>query len=448
MYLLYKYLKLAAVFFLLLPFSLKSKSQGNRTDTLTGRRTDTTNEKKPLPPPVRKPQTKILGVYKDGHANEIGSSKAGIGDIIVIRVQNPATLQNKAQCKTTEGQDSAGCNPQQISLFINGRVIKKITPLSGALQIDSTGQYGELQYRLERNADNDDAWTDLLGSPKIGGGKFFIHPVTVSVGLENSYAIPAQAENFTLVRIRKPWFVLCFICVGIYLFLLVRLARKRGLLRDRGINLRVLGITPDNSKLTYSLARFQMAFWFTLVISSFLFIWLITGSYNIITDSVLALIGISAATSLSAAVIDNNKAEEILKKTIDLKTERENLKNDILDLEKLLSANPPQADIIQLTSDRNTKKARLLQVEPEIDKNIQALTPPASEGFFNDILSDANGISFHRLQMFVWTLVLGLIFVFSVWVRLSMPEFETALLALQGLTAGTYLGFKIPEKQT
>jgi hypothetical protein len=30
---------------------------------------------------------------------------------------------------------------------------------------------------------------------------------------------------------------------------------------------------------------------------------------------------------------------------------------------------------------------------------------------------------------------------------LSMPEFSATLLALQGLTAGTFLGFKIPEKQ-
>jgi len=28
-----------------------------------------------------------------------------------------------------------------------------------------------------------------------------------------------------------------------------------------------------------------------------------------------------------------------------------------------------------------------------------------------------------------------------------MPEFSATLLALQGITAGTYLGFKIPEKQ-
>jgi hypothetical protein len=61
-------------------------------------------------------------------------------------------------------------------------------------------------------------------------------------------------------------------------------------------------------------------------------------------------------------------------------------------------------------------------------------------------LSDAYGISFHRFQMFVWTVVLWLLFLASVWTRLSMPEFSATLLAMLGVSAGTYLGFKIPEK--
>jgi hypothetical protein len=84
----------------------------------------------------------------------------------------------------------------------------------------------------------------------------------------------------------------------------------------------------------------------------------------------------------------------------------------------------------------------------EVWANILGSPPYTSKNFFDDILTDVNGSSFHRLQMLVWTLVLGMLFVYSVWKRLSMPEFDTALLALQGITAGTYLGFKLPEKQT
>jgi hypothetical protein len=76
-------------------------------------------------------------------------------------------------------------------------------------------------------------------------------------------------------------------------------------------------------------------------------------------------------------------------------------------------------------------------------------TPQESQGFLPDILNDgANGVSFHRFQMFVWTFVLAILFIYSVWNRLSMPDFNATLLALMGISSGTYLGFKIPEKQT
>jgi hypothetical protein len=62
-----------------------------------------------------------------------------------------------------------------------------------------------------------------------------------------------------------------------------------------------------------------------------------------------------------------------------------------------------------------------------------------------DILSDANGVSFHRFQVAAWTLVLGIIFVIQVYKVLAMPNFDGSLLALLGISAGTYLGLKIPE---
>jgi hypothetical protein len=40
-----------------------------------------------------------------------------------------------------------------------------------------------------------------------------------------------------------------------------------------------------------------------------------------------------------------------------------------------------------------------------------------------------------------------LIFVVSVYIHLDMPDFDNQLLALMGISNGTYLGFKLPEKQ-
>jgi hypothetical protein len=68
-----------------------------------------------------------------------------------------------------------------------------------------------------------------------------------------------------------------------------------------------------------------------------------------------------------------------------------------------------------------------------------------SESWFIDILSDANGVSFHRFQLFSWTLILGGVFVGAAYLELIMPVFDTTLLGLLGLSAATYLGLKVPE---
>jgi hypothetical protein len=71
-----------------------------------------------------------------------------------------------------------------------------------------------------------------------------------------------------------------------------------------------------------------------------------------------------------------------------------------------------------------------------------------SKDFFNDVLTNPSGeINLHRYQIFVWTLVLGLIFIFEVLTKLKMPEFEQNLLALQGISSTTFLSLKSQEKQ-
>jgi hypothetical protein len=62
-----------------------------------------------------------------------------------------------------------------------------------------------------------------------------------------------------------------------------------------------------------------------------------------------------------------------------------------------------------------------------------------------DLLAKNNQISFHRFQIFVWTLILGIMFAVNVYNELAMPEFSATLLGLLGISAGTYIGFKIPE---
>jgi hypothetical protein len=136
----------------------------------------------------------------------------------------------------------------------------------------------------------------------------------------------------------------------------------------------------------YSLSRTQLAFWTFIIVFSFLFIYIITGEIPPINGSTLILLTTSMATAASAKVIDSSKNPEM------------------------------------------------------------TLHTEASEGFLKDIISDNNSVSIHRFQMLVWTFILGVIFLRGVVKSLSIPQFDDSMLILMGISSGTYLGLKIPEK--
>jgi len=281
---------------------------------------------------------------------------AGLDDLVSVHVQNFNTLLTQV-----DGNCSA------IVLFLNGMALKGLKPES----CDALS--GHVRYRLERTADNDSVWHDLLGRPRG-----FAYPVSVSVGKDTSFSVTSTVTDFELEVIPKQQFYAYVILLIAALVFFIHLCRKTSLIRNSAP-----GVPPD--KQSYSLSQFQMAFWFFLVIAAYVFIWLICDELDTITDSVLGLIGIGSATAIGAAVIDQNKA------TVDAAT---------------------------LTT----------------------------RGFLRDVMSDNTGaISLHRFQMFVWTVVLGLIFVVSVYNGLEMPEFSATLLGLMGISSGTYLGFKVPE---
>jgi hypothetical protein len=168
-----------------------------------------------------------------------------------------------------------------------------------------------------------------------------------------------------------------------------------------------------------------MAVWFFLIVCSWVFLWLVTGTLDTLTSTVLALMGIGAGTALGAEVQNSGKPTAV-----------EDLDARIKQLEAR------QKGGIALTPSEIQDLANL---RLELGKALQKY-PPTTVDFFDDILTDAEeGISFHRFQMFVWTMVLAIIFVVEVWQHLTMPDFSTTLLGLMGISSGTYLGFMIAE---
>jgi hypothetical protein len=138
----------------------------------------------------------------------------------------------------------------------------------------------------------------------------------------------------------------------------------------------------------YSLSRCQMLWWLILVVAAYVGIYMATGDINTINDTALGLMGIGSLTTLGAVLIDSD--------------------------------------------DTN-------QPDPGVK----------SKGIWYDLLNSKyqEGPRLYRLQLVLWTAILTVIFLVSVYMKLSMPQLSPTLLALQGITSGTYLGFKFPENK-
>jgi len=187
-----------------------------------------------------------------------------------------------------------------------------------------------------------------------------------------------------------------------------------------------------------------MAIWFVLVIGAFMFIWIVTGASDTITPTVLALLGIGATTALGAAAIDTRETNAASGKLVGRLREKGDIDLKIAAVEAATDWKKDPAKVSEWASliSLHDKAAA------DIEKLKAVLQPPRSRGWWSDLIRDEDGgHSFHRFQIFVWTIVLVFLFLYSVWSRLSMPEFSATLLAVMGISGGTYLGFKIPENQ-
>jgi hypothetical protein len=372
----------------------------------------------------------VTDAFKFGHPgeNDPDRTRAGIRDLIVVKVKALCLLMDQAKCL---GHYAAiSCKSQDIALLLDGREIKGLAPESGAPRPDVE----TLQFRLDRSERSDAQWADLLGSPRIGE-RFFDREVAVSVGLQNEGPIPSAVQKFNLIRIHKWRFWICSAIMLLAIAGIVGLGRYTALLRY-----------ADKTS-SYSLARCQMAFWFLLVIGAFSFIWLITGALDIVTNTALVLIGIGAGTALGGKVIDSSKEQGTKAELEGARIKRERLSNEVSNIEKQAAVRgTSEAEKLKLEREHGEKDILRKAAARKEAALTSKLTVAVSEGFWKDILSDGGNIRFDRFQIVVWTVILGVVFVNSVWFRLAMPEFDATLLTLMGISSGTYLGFKIPER--
>jgi hypothetical protein len=360
-------------------------------------------------------------------------AEAGLGDKIIVKVKN--LREELARQRTaTNIKDEERLNPGKFVLFLNDIEIKGLNPQV----LEDTS---ELKFTLDRSSDSRDAWRKVLAHPKEPSRR-----VAVTVGEPGK--TPLKSDQGFTFRLYYPW--LLYLAIALFVIFLVGFCvavKKTTIIRDSG------PAAPVDGPLTrpYSLARAQVAWWFFLILAAFLFIDLVTWDIDTISTSALVLLGIGTGTALGAAMVDSNKRETA---TGDLRTLRPQQAKLAAAIEEL-QARIRRADIavdenslVLWRTDLAAKEAEFQQVTLQADDAAAGLEKPVSAGFLNDILSDVNGVTFHRFQVVVWTIVLGLIFIWEVWTKLAMPTFTDTQLALMGISAGTYIGFKIPERQT
>jgi hypothetical protein len=298
----------------------------------------------------------------------------------------------------------------------------------------------------------------LISGLRIGW-HLFGWPVDVSVGFADGASLPGKdGRNIkvNLVVVPPGPFTLWLLFFALILIVFLVLAVKSNLLRDAGP-------TPTpGERLPYSLARVQAAWWFFLVLAAYLLIGLIMRDFIApLTGTVLAQLGISAGTAVGSAFVDKSKATpaddaKSAQAAQDLNTQATGLTDKLKEAEEKLKQAKENETKANATDVNAKAKAQSAASDAKTDmdtlssaikekESLLKRTRGESEQFILDILSDANGVTFHRFQIVAWTLTLGIIFVYKVYQSLAMPDFDPSLLALMGISSGTYLGMKIPE---
>jgi hypothetical protein len=317
--------------------------------------------------------TEAADKARDDLAKVPATDTAGVA-AATTRLKQAQTVRDDAKAQADAVPKSAS-----LVLFIDG----KPSPIGFPAQITDSDDWvlTPLELRAPTDASSDDAktWRTLLSS----GSKDGARAVEVSLG-DKDAKFPRDGTKITGMKLRVMkvgWVVAGGVAFLAMVVGLIMWGWNTPMLRDRAP---VAGTVPPD-KPPFSLGRVQMAWWFFLSLAGFLFIWMLSGQWsNVMTMSVVALVGISGATGAAAMAIDGPAA-----------------------------AGQP---------------------------------PPQSKDFLRDITSSGDGVVLHRVQMLVWTVVMGLIFAWSVVWTFSFPAFDNAMLVLAGLVNGVYVGFKFPEK--
>lgn len=345
---------------------------------------------------------------------------AFLSDWIIVSVCHLDVLMKQAEAEQ-----------QPLALFIQGKDFDN--PPAG-VDFES----GQVTFILGRNVRNKDNWHPLLYDP-LFEPTISLH---VSAGIKGGRPLPrAPGANATIVltKLYIDWTTWVWLALLLIIVIaLLAFARNSDLLRD--------GPAVAGERQPYSVARVQMAWWFFLTIVGYSYIWMVTGDNDTIAPSLLALMGISAATAVTAVAMTPRKARFDARRRIlddEIAALDDAIAQIVIDLDAAATrGNAELQTVLGRKRDEIEKRRNVLIVERDSITSVAA-----SNGFWRDLVTDDRGaVALDRFQIVAWTAILGGIFVQSVVWDLTMPEFSGTMLALMGISSGTYIGFKLPQK--
>jgi len=190
--------------------------------------------------------------------------------------------------------------------------------------------------------------------------------------------------------------------VVVTLIIFVCLAARTSLLREEISNHREFNVNqraqeiklgkPVNQPAPFSLSKVQLGVWTMVISSSYIYLSLFKGdcAETEVNQTALVLLGIFSGTAVTSKIIDKREIKD----------------------QRPRHQNRP------------------------------------SRGFFTDILSDDLGISIHRFQHVVWTLVGISIYLYKIGevkTGCALPELSDTLLLLMGISSATFVAIRSRE---
>jgi hypothetical protein len=234
--------------------------------------------------------------------------------------------------------------------------------------------------------------------------------------------------------------------VGVMTAFLVWMGRNTNMLRSHRLRRRPTGA------LQYSLSHCQLAFWFAVIFVAFVYLWMVLDDIPKFSETAFFLTGISLATAIGASFTTGKHDLAALERYNRDMAMREGL--DETRLERVvsrLSARATHQWKIAMWRNRGEHGKEDLEaiyqnhVEMQRQLRFLKLRDQWLRRWLVDLLSEHGDVTLPRVQMFVWTLVLGFLFLWHAFTKLEMPDFSAPILALMGLSAGGFVGFRVQE---